>query len=528
MHIPFMTSSEIIERMQQLVPPGSDEPQNPDILAQLWALTEDLIRAYQASGRLQEDPFYEARTRPLYLYEAEVCSQLQGKVVLVTGGEGCVGSRLIQKLVELGVERIVSIDKARCADKACSQPIAGDQPGVFYYAADIRDYDTVETIFAIEQPQIVFHVAAQRHPGLAEKEIRETFTSNVFGTQNIIRLCEEFEVEQCIFSSTGKASRYFTAEVYAASKKMAEWMFAAALQRGRVRFGMVRFTHMLENSSMCEQIDNRVNHGKSVNIHAPDRYVAGQNVGEAVHLLLNALVHSESDRLKFVLVRHLGWPTESLEVALYKIIQSGKKLPIYFQGVIPGYEESFFLGQVDWDDQIDINTLINALETSYNSTISSSGDMIVGELVPFSTSVLNQQLAALKTLSHDPQVSEPQIKQGLATAVRAIARSSFLLTSPQKLLRVLRWGVNPKHFERGELKLAAHQDIIELLVNSLVDRLTLDVLHSTNVSVEEFEELLAVLAHLPAIRSTVAMMQARIATATDNLESSADLVAASV
>lgn len=509
-----LNSSEVIKRMQQVLPPGSPEPQDPEILAQLRCLTKDLIQAYQASGRLQEDPFYEARTRPLYLYEAEVREQLNGKVVLVTGGEGCVGERLINQLVELGVERIISVDKARCGDASAAQPIAGQQPGTLFYAADIRDYEAVQAIFAAEKPAIVFHVAAQRHPGLAEKLIRETVTSNVFGTQNIIRLCEEFGVGQCVFSSTGKASRYFTAEVYAASKKMAEWMFAQANQTGSVRYSMVRFTHMLENSSMCEQIDAKVSQGKPINIHAPDRYVAGQNVREAVHLLLNSLVHSDPDHLKFVLVRHLGWPTESLEVALYKIIESGKDLPIYFQGIIPGYEESFFLGQVDWDDQLDINTLINALETSYNSTISSSGDMIIGEVVPFSTSVLASQLEMLKTLSHNPSVPEPQIKQGLANAIRAISRSSFLLASPQQVLRILKWGVNPKHFERGELKLEAHKDIVELLVSSLYDRLTPDVLSSLNISVQECEEVLAVLANLPSIQEEVAYMQSQVCGST--------------
>ncbi|MBL1176413.1 SDR family NAD(P)-dependent oxidoreductase [Pantanalinema sp. GBBB05] len=502
-----LTISDIIERMQQVVPPGSPPPEDPNVLAQLRQLTQDLIQAYQAAGRLQGDPFYEAWTRPLHLYETEVRHELQGKVVLVTGGEGCVGTYLINKLIELGPKRIVSIDKARGSGSEVRQPIAGQADNVVLYAADIRDYDATQQIFEAEKPEIVFHVAAQRHPGLAEKQIRETVTSNIFGTINIIRLCEEFGVQHCIFSSTGKASRYFTAEVYAASKKVAEWLFAQATQRGHVRYGMVRFTHMLENSAMCEQISGRVEQGLPVNIHAPDRYVAGQNVGEAVHLLLNGLVLSERDRLKFLLVRNLGWPTESLEVALYKIMESGQDLPIYFQGVQPGYEESFFLGQVDWDDQIDINTLINALETAYNSSISSSGDMIVADLVPFSAATLDAQLQTLKALCDDLSVPEPAIKQGLAEVIRQVAKTNFLEASPKKALQILRWGVNPKRFQQGDLKLEAYQDIVEILVQSLCDRLSNDVLKDCNVSTQDCEELLDVLATLPSIQSEVARMR---------------------
>jgi len=499
---------EVIERIQHLVPPGSPEPQAPEILAPLCHLTQDLIRAYQAAGRLQADPFYEAQTRQLHLYEADVRRQLAHKVVLVTGGEGCVGTQLIKQLVALGAKRIISVDQARCGKEPSVKPIAALQPSVIYYAADIRDAAALGAIFAIEAPEIVFHLAAQRLPWLAEKEIRETVTTNVFGTQTLIRLCEEYRVQQCVFSSTGKASRYFTAEVYAASKKVAEWLFAQAAQVGKVRYSMVRFTHMLDNSSMCQQIDEKIEQNKPVNIHAPDRYVAGQNVGEAVHLLLNALIFSEPGRLKFLLVRNLGWPTESLEVALYKILQSGKNLPVYFQGIQPGYEELFFLGQVDWDNQIDINTLINALETAHSSEISTSGDMLLAELMPFWDSVLLEGLPSLYALSNDSLASGMTIKQALAELVRKVAASTLLSTTPQKVLQILCWGVNPKHVRQGNLRLSDHRDIVELLVHALHGRIAADVLQACNLSLTAFEELLTVLETLPSVRADVAQMQA--------------------
>ncbi|XGV99603.1 MAG: SDR family NAD(P)-dependent oxidoreductase [Leptolyngbya sp. BL-A-14] len=504
------TVSSVIQSMQALVPPGSPAPQDAQILVQLQQLTQSLIQAYQAAGQLQDDPFREARTRQLHLYEADVRSQLAHKVVLVTGGEGCVGSHLIQRLVELGVDRIISVDHGRCCSQLVLQPIEGQQPGVLLYAADVRDYEAQQQIFATEKPDIVFHLAAQRLPGVAEKRIHETITTNVFGTQNIIRLCEEYGVQQCVFSSTGKASRYYTAEVYAATKKVAEWLLAAAAERGRVRYGMVRFTHMLDNSSMCQQIDHKIQQEQPINIHAPNRFVLGQNVGEAVHLLLNALVYSEFGHLKFLLVRNLGWPAESLEVALYKLLESGKQLPIYFEGIQLGYEECFFLGQVNWEKQTDINTLINVLETAYNAQVSSSGDMIVAEVTPFSRHVLMQQLTILKTLCDDSKLLEPEqmMKWGLAKLVQEVAKSSFLGASPQSSLQILKWGVSPKQFQRGELDLRAHQNTVELLVQSLHGRLTKDLLQASQLSLQEFQEILLVLSTLPSVRGEVAYFQA--------------------
>lgn len=502
-----LTTSDIVARIQHLVPPGSPEPEHPEVLAELQTLTQALIQEYQASGRLQGDPFNEAWTRPLYLYEPEICQILKGKSVLVTGGEGFVGSRLINKLVELGVGQISSVDNVRGGSNADLQPIAGQAPNVTLYAADVRDLDALRRVFEIEKPAIVFHLAAIRIPGLAEKIVWETVTSNIFGTQNIIRICEEFGVQQCIFSSTGKASRYWTGEVYAATKKVNEWLFAQAAQQGTVQYGMVRFTHMLNNSSMCEQIDNKIQADRPINIHAPERYVVGQNVGEAVHLLLNALIFSRPQCLRFILVRNLGWPTESLEVALHKIQQSGKNLPIYFQGIPPGYEESFFLGQVDWDNPTEINTLINALETEHWSDISSSGDMIVSEVVPFDMKVLNKQLSQLQVLCTNPTVAPAKIKSQLAEVVRKVALSAFQQAPMLRVMQILLWGVNLKRYEQGDFSLAPYQPFIEVVIQSLYARLDREVLDDCRLSLKDFERLLIALETLPSLKYEVECMR---------------------
>jgi FlaA1/EpsC-like NDP-sugar epimerase len=123
--------AEIIKQIQQVVPPGLPEPQDPEILTTLQTLTAELIEAYKAEGQLQEDPFGDVRNRTIHLYEPEVTNQLKGKVVLVTGGEGCVGSDLVKKLVELGVQRVVSVDKARLGNALEAKPV-GQKRGINY------------------------------------------------------------------------------------------------------------------------------------------------------------------------------------------------------------------------------------------------------------------------------------------------------------------------------------------------------------------------------------------------------------
>src|SRR5690606_4191987 len=113
-------------------------------------------------------------------------------------------------------------------------------------------------------------------------------------------------------SSTGKASRYFTEEVYACSKKICENILDLYARKGRVKYGMVRFTHMLDNSLMNAELKKFAETGDLVAIHSPGKYVTAQNKEEAASLMLNALLYAEAGRSNFLLVRNLEWPVESL------------------------------------------------------------------------------------------------------------------------------------------------------------------------------------------------------------------------
>jgi NAD(P)-dependent dehydrogenase (short-subunit alcohol dehydrogenase family) len=461
-----MNKLEILQRMQELVPVGCPAPEDPNVLRSLETLTADLIAAYKAEGTLKTDPFADVHNRTIYLYEPELRHLLTDKVVLITGGEGCVGTHLGQELAQLGVKRIVSIDNARLTNSSVEPQTHTNQPEVVFYVEDVRNYAAIDQIFEIEKPAIVFHLAAQRLPWLGELQIRETATTNILGTRNIIQVCEQHGVLQCIFSSTGKSAKYLTTQVYAATKKIAEWLFAQAAQTGRVQYGMVRFTHILGNSSVCQQIDSKIQAHTVINIHAPNRYIVAQNADEASHLLLNALILSTPNQLKLITVRNLGWPVETLEIALYKIAQSGQSLPIYFQGVQAGYEEPFFIGEVDWSDPKFIFTLINALETPQR-VIDSSGDMYVTHLPPFSTDVLTKNLSALEDLFADPETPDIKIKKGVAETVRQMTHSILVRTDPHKLAQILRWSINPKQFDFADISLSYYRDVLDLFVQAL-------------------------------------------------------------
>jgi FlaA1/EpsC-like NDP-sugar epimerase len=458
-----LSRSDILNLIWETVPPGSPDPTDPAVLARLSELTNKLI---DASGRkrLTVDPFYEVYNRRIALDRPKIQSILENKVVLITGGQGFVGTNLIAKLQQFGVKRIVSVDIT--SDR--SQRVAIDTTDsnydipVTYYHGDVRDTRSLQDIFDVEHPQIVFHLAAQRLPGLAETQIHQTVSTNILGCDNIIRLCEDNQVEACIFSSTGKASRYFTPDIYAVSKKIAEWMFSDNSQPRNCQYGIVRFTHVLENSPVSSDLDNRVASGV-VSLHAPDRHIYSQNIEESVSLLLNALTILEPGQTKLLAVKDIGWPINTLDLALHKILCANRDIPLYFKGLPAGYELHVFMGQLDLSGKREILPMLNVLEAEY-SEISAAGDTVIAEITPFDPQVVNRCIANIKQAVLE---TDTAIKETVIDSVKEIALSAFFLADPFKLLDILGWGINSKEMSEAGVDISYYQDTVALLVRGV-------------------------------------------------------------
>src|SRR5690606_4951847 len=273
-----------------------------------------------------------------------------------------------------------------------------------YYQCDVLDSGQLAEIFGKHQPQIVFHTAAQRNPGLAERAISESININVFGTLNMVRAAEESgSVRNFVFCSTGKASRYFTEEVYAATKKMCEYILDVHSRESNIAYSMARFTHVVDNSLMDADIRDSVTRGEYVRIHSSGKFVTAQNAKEASYLLLNSLVHADSDRCNFLIVRNLEWPVESLELALYYISISQRQIPIVFSGNPIGYTEKFFRGQMDWSKPAELNLLINVYENRFRR-IAGDDDIIVSNILQCSKPALWHALDNLRAATSDDEI----------------------------------------------------------------------------------------------------------------------------
>jgi NADP-dependent 3-hydroxy acid dehydrogenase YdfG len=442
---------DIVNRIWELSP----RVQQPQAYVELTRLTHELIKLYDSQDRLTSDPFQPSRERTLTLSVDKLKAELHQATCIVTGGWGCVGSILVNELLKFDVRSIVILD-----NKANYQTHHSEK--VVSISADIRNLQQVRDIFALHQPEFVFHAAAQRDPGVAELNVEETVSTNVVGTLNIVRACESTpSVKQLISSSTGKASRYITNEVYAATKKMGEFIMDTYARTSHIKYSMVRCTHILDNSLMDAELKDASENNDFVQVHSPGKYVTAQNAKEAVYLMLNAVLYAKEKQCIFLLVRYLAWPVESLQMALYYIKQSGGAIPIVFVGNPVGYSEKFFRGQLDWSQPMELNLLINVYEQKH-ATLNVGNDIIISH--PCSTDK-HTLLEVLNKL--EEATGEQESKFILLNGLREIIQKSLKQVDKKETLDILRWGTEPTCLEMDNLKISDFDYIIPLLVESV-------------------------------------------------------------
>ncbi|GAB3222511.1 polysaccharide biosynthesis protein [Algoriphagus aestuariicola] len=422
---------------------------------ELVKYTRQIIEIYKDQGRLDVDPLESARKRVLRLPKEQLEKELKGAICLVSGGLGCIGSSLIKELLEFDVQEIVVIDKVEF------QGVPWDDR-IRYYQCDVLDRVFVAEIFSKHQPHIVFHTAAQRNPGLAEKQISESVTTNVFGTLRMVRAAENTaSVRKFVFCSTGKASRYFTEEVYAATKKMCEYILDVQSRNSKIVYSMARFTHVVDNSLMDLELRDSVMQGKHVRIHSPGKFVTAQNAREASYLLLNSLLYGSKGRCNFLIVKNLEWPVESLELALYHISMSDKEIPIVFSGNPIGYTEKFFRGQMDWSKPAELNLLINVYENRIRR-LNEAEDIIVSNIVKCSKSVLNWALDNLRSAT-----TKEEVKANLMAGLKGIVTETLSEADKRDTVNILNWGLDKKILAAEKATASDYGAIIPMLFQSL-------------------------------------------------------------
>ena len=346
--------ADIAALIAELAAVSPDRPvaQQATQTQRLHELTAMLVEADTQAPR-EFDRFLGVRERGLHLDTAQQALRetYRGKRILVTGGTGCIGTQLLGQLRAWGPKSIESISRGTRRYR----PV----PGVRYERADVRDASAVRAAVRRSRPDVIFHLAAQRNPGLAERAVLETVQTNVIGTRNVLAAARAEGVARVSHASTGKAMRYFTKDVYAASKKLSEWLLLDYADEG-LRVSGSRFTHVVDNSIVLRNFSQALS-GGVVRVHDPNIAFYVQSAVESAQLLLLAVL-GQGAGLWLTAIRDLGEPVRLLSMALGLIGRSENRPPLRITGYDPGYEDGFQPGLYDPRTASDVSPLVNALE----------------------------------------------------------------------------------------------------------------------------------------------------------------------
>lgn len=285
---------------------------------------------------------------------------ISGRRVLVTGAGGTIGSELVRQIASFFPASLTLVEQSEFNLYQIDQELCEQYPDLprFPHIADVRDADNTEHIFALRQPDVVFHAAAIKHVPLAEANIEEAILTNMFGTKHIADACARHQVQAMVLISTDKAVN--PANVMGATKRLAE-SYCQSLgndqaARGSTRFITVRFGNVLGSTgSVVPLFEKQLKRGGPLTVTHPDMLRYFMTVREAVALVLQAAAmgaQPEESRHGLIFVVDMGQPVRIEELAIQMIRLAGLKphedIRIEYTGLRPGeklFEELFHGGE---------------------------------------------------------------------------------------------------------------------------------------------------------------------------------------
>ena len=277
---------------------------------------------------------------PITFDKTKIRSFIEGKVCMVTGGGGSIGSELVRQIAKYNPRRIIIVDIYENNAYDIQQELYIDYENrldLVTLIASVRDYDKMEQIFRVYRPQVVFHAAAHKHVPLMETSPAEAVKNNIFGTWNMVRLAEAFEVENFVMISTDKAVN--PTNVMGATKRCCEMIVQYMSQQGsKTEFVTTRFGNVLgSNGSVIPLFRRQIESGKPVTVTHPDIIRYFMTIPEAVSLVMEAGAIAKGGEI-FVL--DMGDPVKITTLAENLIRMYGKvpyrDVEIKFTGLRPG------------------------------------------------------------------------------------------------------------------------------------------------------------------------------------------------
>ncbi len=305
----------------------------------------DLINEKVSVSKLRDVDIEDLLGRdPVEVNIREVSGYLEGKIVLVSGAGGSIGSELCRQIARFRPRRLIALDIYENSIFELAGEMRKKYPALEFEVviASIRSRERLEEVFSKYRPHIVFHAAAHKHVPLMEKNPGEALLNNILGTKNIMDVSEQFVAERFVMISTDKAVN--PTNVMGATKRTAEMILQEKSKHSQTNFVAVRFGNVLgSNGSVIPIFRKQIAEGGPVTVTHPDITRYFMTIPEAVQLVIQAGAMAEGGEI-FIL--DMGEPVKIMDLAENVIRLSGYvpgvDIDIEITGLRPGeklYEE---------------------------------------------------------------------------------------------------------------------------------------------------------------------------------------------
>ena len=298
----------------------------------------EVMQGRARRGELREITMEDLLARePVQIDEGQCLSAIKGKVVLVTGAAGSIGSDLVRKLLDYEPEAIHLLDHNETGLHELRLELQQKAPRaitVKNWLTTITSSERVREVFQAARPQVVFHLAAYKLVPMMEDHPDQAFETNVLGTLNVFEAAQAAEAEQVIFLSSHTAVN--PASVYGASKRIGELLVSSF--RGKTRFCAIRLTNVIDaRGAVLGRFTHQIQQGLPISITHPEMARYFLTINEVASLTIQATALSRGGEIFLV---DVGEEVKIGDLAMRVIrsqgLEPGQDIDIVYTGARPG------------------------------------------------------------------------------------------------------------------------------------------------------------------------------------------------